>query len=233
VSLGIGRKFGRLTITKELQKNALYLCDCKCGWQLEVFYSQLTRRIKLDCGLCRPRVTWKGGVHHYDPVRNIDHRRLVPTKRRRRYGKCKGSRIYKHLTSAEMNSWSSMIGRCNRPNDPGYKHYGGRGIRICERWSGGSKGVQSNEGFLNFIRDMGPRPKGMSLDRINVQGHYEPTNCKWSTQAFQRMNQRRIIFRGRRIPKVEKVKQMEERVRLLAAGHFDGMSFDGEVPETF
>lgn len=225
MSLGIGRKFGCLTITKELQKDALYLCDCKCGNELEIFYSLLANKVQLDCGMCRPKFNWKGAV----VVRkNINfHSRMVSTKTRHRRGKYKGILKYKTRTSAEYNSWASMIGRCEQLNNDAWEHYGGRGIRVCQRWKGGK------EGFFNFIRDMGPRPKGKSLDRINVQGHYEPTNCCWSTDAYQRANQRRILFRNKRIPKVERVKQMEERVRLMAAGHFDGISFDGQAPETF
>jgi hypothetical protein len=217
VSFKIGRRFGILTVKQELVKDALYLCDCKCGWRLEVFYSLLANGVKLDCGLCRPYR--RGG--RKNPT---GHVRRYFLKRRDRRGK----KIFKYKTSAEINSWAGMKWRCLIPTNPNWEHYGGRGITVCKRWL-----LPNTQGFRNFIADLGPRPKGKSLDRINVQGHYEPTNCCWSTAAKQRCNQRRIIFRNKRMTKVEKVKQMEERVRLMAAGHFDGMSFDGEVPETF
>ncbi len=66
------------------------------------------------------------------------------------------------------NSWRSMKQRCLNSNSPDYNHYGGRGIMICERWMV----------FENFLADMGERPKGMTLDREDNDGHYKPSNCK-------------------------------------------------------
>ena len=74
-------------------------------------------------------------------------------------------------------SWLAMMDRCVQRNNPNYK---GRGIIVCERWNK----------FSNFLKDMGERPKGMTLDRIDVDGNYEPSNCKWSTPKEQRLNQR-------------------------------------------
>jgi hypothetical protein len=77
-----------------------------------------------------------------------------------------------------------MKQRCLNPKATGYKHYGGRGIRVCKRWQG-------PKGFVNFLADMGPRPCGKTLDRKNVNGNYEPRNCRWATDALQSQNQRR------------------------------------------
>ena len=71
-----------------------------------------------------------------------------------------------------------MIGRCTRPNNPNYNRYGGRGITVCERWLE----------FSNFVADMGPRPDGMTLDRINNDGNYEPGNCRWADWDTQMEN---------------------------------------------
>jgi len=79
-------------------------------------------------------------------------------------------------------SWEGMKSRCNDPNNSSYKYYGGRGIKVCERW----------HKFENFYADMGERPKGMTLDRINNDGDYEPRNCKWATYKEQRANSRPI-----------------------------------------
>ena len=71
-----------------------------------------------------------------------------------------------------------MKTRCLNPNNKRFKDYGGRGIMICERWMV----------FENFLADMGERPEGKTLDRINNDGHYEPSNCKWSTSKEQANN---------------------------------------------
>jgi hypothetical protein len=80
----------------------------------------------------------------------------------------------------EYSSWNSMKNRCNNPNSDNYKDYGGRGITYCERW----------ENFENFYRDMGKRPEGKSLDRIDTNGNYEPDNCRWASDVVQHNNRR-------------------------------------------
>lgn len=91
-----------------------------------------------------------------------------------------------------------------------YEIYGGRGIRVCERWLLGD-----GQGFKNFIDGMGPRPSGKTLDRINPQGHYEPTNCRWATAKDQHDNQRRYRWPKdgeEKMPKIEGVREMEKRL---------------------
>ena len=78
-----------------------------------------------------------------------------------------------------------MKGRCRNSNLPDYANYGGRGITVCDRW----------ESFENFIADMGQRPSRLhSIERINVNGNYEPTNCKWATPIEQARNTRRNVY---------------------------------------
>lgn len=78
-------------------------------------------------------------------------------------------------------SWSHMMTRCFNPNREQYLDYSGRGITVCDRW----------KSFENFHQDMGDRPEGLTLDRIDVDGNYEPGNCRWITTAEQNRNQRR------------------------------------------
>lgn len=77
-------------------------------------------------------------------------------------------------------SWQNMHARCRYPSMKTYVNYGGRGITVCTRWSS----------FENFLADMGERPTGLTLDRLDSDGNYEPGNCTWSTRAEQNRNHR-------------------------------------------
>lgn len=98
------------------------------------------------------------------------------------------------------NVWCSMIRRCRDPTVIGYHRWGGRGISVCERWLK----------FENFFDDMGHKPKNKSLDRINNDGHYEPSNCRWATRLQQtknRSSRKGLKGRNARVPivKVERL----------------------------
>lgn len=80
--------------------------------------------------------------------------------------------------SATYHSWQSMKTRCENPHAANYPRYGGKGISYCERWAV----------FANFLEDMGVRPDGTSLDRIDSNGNYEPGNCRWATYKIQARN---------------------------------------------
>lgn len=81
---------------------------------------------------------------------------------------------------AEYQCWQDMRQRCNNEKHKSFHNYGGRGISVCDRWGS----------FENFINDMGQRPDGRSLDRIDVDGNYDPQNCRWATATEQSRNLR-------------------------------------------
>lgn len=83
-----------------------------------------------------------------------------------------------------MSSFYAMLARCKYRRRGKHPHYAGRGIKVCERWK------DKRNGFRNFLADMGLRPSGFSLDRIDVDGHYEPINCRWATKQEQAINKR-------------------------------------------
>ena len=86
-------------------------------------------------------------------------------------------------------AWASMKQRCTNPRATGFENYGGRGIRYCARW----------EKFKNFVADMGEPPPNTRLDRINNDGDYKPSNCRWATYTEQQRNQRvtrKVVIEG-------------------------------------
>lgn len=90
----------------------------------------------------------------------------------------------------EYSSWQAMKTRCYNKNHLHYGDYGGRGIKVCERWK---------SSFPNFIQDMGPKPDGYSLDRIDTNGDYCPENCRWVSwqkQQNNKRNNRKLTFSG-------------------------------------
>lgn len=95
--------------------------------------------------------------------------------------------------SPAYQTWVAMKTRCTNPNDYSYRNYGGRGITICDRWK---------NSFKLFLLDMGHRPPGHTLDRINNDKGYEPGNCRWATtweQSNNRRNNRIVEFRGEKM----------------------------------
>jgi hypothetical protein len=156
-----GRVFGRLTVIglagRSPGRQALWLCSCGCGSETVVLGQNLRRGHTRSCGC------GIGGVQKHGHARG--HVRL-PTR--------------------EYRSWQSMKDRCLNPNAPKFRHWGGRGITVCDRWLS----------FEAFLSDMGPRPLNTSLDRVDNDGNYEPGNCRWASAAQQNANRRRRVQRA-------------------------------------
>lgn len=162
-----GQKFGKLTAIKpngsKSGEGVLWLCECDCGNQTTTTAKNLRSGNTKSCGC-------------------INTERFIrQNKEKATHGK---------TSSPTFVSWDSMKQRVLNQNHKSYANYGGRGIKVCERWL---------ESFENFFADMGERPDGMTLDRIDVDGNYEPTNCRWATpktQSNNRSNNHSVEYKG-------------------------------------
>jgi hypothetical protein len=161
-SISIGSTFNRWTYLGQdhrmKNKGKVALFRCECGTERFVNALSVVRGLSKSCGCQR-----------------VDSAR----QQRQKHGRSQDGSGSAYLT------WSNMIRRCSKPYATGYEHYGGRGIRVCERW----------KSFENFLADMGERPDGMTLDRYpDTNGNYEPGNCRWSTKTEQAYNKRGTLM---------------------------------------
>lgn len=158
-----GQRFGMLVALELMGRNergmARWRCRCDCGAEAVKTLGNLRSGHSKSCGCLRSTTTAREKTAHG----------------------MYGTPTYK--------SWSGMLTRCNNPRNHKYPAYGGRGIKVCERW----------HAFENFLADMGERPPGTTIGRIDNDGHYEPENCQWETgkdQGRNKRNSRRFEFDG-------------------------------------
>ena len=161
-----GQVFERLTVIKEAGKdkhgNYIWECQCKCGTKTKVLGQNLRKGSTRSCG-CLAKEWGKKAIHN--AIKSVTKHKMSHTK--------------------EYQAWVDLNYRCFNPANTRYPQYGKKGITVCPEW------VNS---FEQFYKDMGPCPVGkrVSIDRIEPNGNYEPSNCRWViNQSIQAINQRK------------------------------------------
>lgn len=164
-----GLRFCRLVAIERVNKvpgrGWLWLCRCDCGNEHLVITNCLTSGNTKSCGCLNDETRRARIAELYE--RRPEHQKHGMSR------------------TETYQIWHAAKSRCEFPNCNDYPEYGGRGIRMCEAWS---------HSFKAFLEDMGERPKGLTLDRINNDGNYEPGNCRWATYTEQNRNKSGLVW---------------------------------------
>lgn len=169
-----GNKYSRLLVLSKHDAPAksggsLWNCICDCGMEVIANSSNLKNGSTKSCGCLGREWAKELGSNKEFLKKRVEKQTQHGHKRR---GK----------KTREYTTWLYMKERCQKPRNKDYKNYGARGINVCERW---------DKSFINFLHDMGEKPVGHCIDRINVNGNYEPGNCRWVALSISSGEHRR------------------------------------------
>jgi len=192
----LGKRFGRLVVVGPVIKNKwgnIYrLCRCDCGKEKMIYVNSLVSGHSKSCGCLRKEISRSKFTTH---------------------GKT-DTRTYR--------IWCAMKTRTTNKNDPAYKNYGGRGIKLCPKWNT----------FSNFLRDMGVCPAGKEIDRIDNDKGYSPGNCRWTTRKQNQNNKRSNRFlecRGKRQTLMQWANERKVNESLIRSRLNSGWSVEAAV----
>lgn len=202
---------------KDKYSHKYWKCYCECGKEVTVHYGNLNNGRSQSCGCARSKPThdltgkvfgrWTivdfshrdndsnpfwNAICSCGTVRKVEGSSIFSGKSRS-CGCLQRDSVTTHGRSESLiyQVWGGMVGRCHNKKDPSYYRYGGRGITVCDRW---------RDSFENFLEDMGEKPEGMSIDRINNNSCYCPENTRWATPTEQQRNRncnKMLTFNGK------------------------------------
>ena len=181
----VGQKFGLLIVEslagRTRNRKSVWNCKCFCGEKTMVLGDHLKGDYTKSCGCLTKNFGMTNITHGHTTNKN---------------------------QSKTYTCWINMRDRCLNPKCRHYSNYGGRGIKICERWGK----------FKNFLKDMGEQPLGMMIERKDNNGNYDPSNCKWATREEQMNNARFNVtneFKGKKQTAIQWARELNLNVKRI------------------